>query len=246
MFSTLFSYASLIASVFLVTNVQAVEQCGQVQGKDVICAQESVEPCAGDTRGDQRCNKDVTHRVCAKIGNADTSFFQFTGQANIGKDLQGWTGLGWCGTHGSYDLDYSPRGHDIRCPADNPTWCICKWATANWIKGAGCNDGIEIDCDSSDVCNTPNGLFFSYYDGGVDLEPAHKCVPTKCPEVWQSCCDANPAFCDRAAVISDEDEDVLEVPTRRKCRKHHGKKKKCKANGCRYSIKKSKCLVPRT
>merc|ERR1712032_1175832 len=27
---------------------------------------------------------------------------------------------------------------------DNPTWCICKWATAAWIKGHGkCDDSIE-------------------------------------------------------------------------------------------------------
>ena len=30
-----------------------------------------------------RCNHDQTHRVCAKIGNKDTSFFKFTGQANL-------------------------------------------------------------------------------------------------------------------------------------------------------------------
>ena len=28
----------------------------------------------------------------------------------------------------------------LRCPAENPTWCICKWATAKWIKGEGCNE----------------------------------------------------------------------------------------------------------
>lgn len=27
-----------------------------------------------------------------------------------------------------------------RCPASSPTWCICKWATAQWIKGEGCNE----------------------------------------------------------------------------------------------------------
>lgn len=26
------------------------------------------------------------------------------------------------------------------CPPDKPTWCICKWATASWIKGEGCNE----------------------------------------------------------------------------------------------------------
>lgn len=28
----------------------------------------------------------------------------------------------------------------LRCPPENPTWCICKWATAKWIKGEGCNE----------------------------------------------------------------------------------------------------------
>jgi len=171
------------------------ESCGSLSGEDVYCPQETMEICQGDTRGDQKCNHDVTHRVCAKIGDPDTSFFEFTGQANIGKGTEGWHGNGWCNTAGSYDLAYSPHGHDVRCPEDNPTWCICKWATASWIKGEGCTDGVEIDCPASDICSTPNGLFFSYKDGGVDLGPAKECVPTKCPEIWESCCAANPGYC---------------------------------------------------
>ena len=31
-----------------------------------------------------------------------------------------------------------------RCPPDKPTWCICKWATASWIKGEGCNEVFVI------------------------------------------------------------------------------------------------------
>ena len=34
-------------------------------------------------KGDGRCNKDDTHRVCAKIGESSTSFFSFTGQSNV-------------------------------------------------------------------------------------------------------------------------------------------------------------------
>ena len=30
-------------------------------------------------------------------------------------------------------------GREPRCPADKPSWCICKWATARWIAGEGCN-----------------------------------------------------------------------------------------------------------
>ena len=59
-----------------------------------------------------RCNHDQTHRVCAKIGNKDTSFFKFTGQANLERNKPGWKGLGWCGTAGSY---YGPKGDHVRC-----------------------------------------------------------------------------------------------------------------------------------
>merc|ERR1712222_88065 len=98
---------------------------------------------------------DQTHRVCAKIGNKDTSFFKFTGQANLERNKPGWKGLGWCGTSGSY---YGPKGDHVRCPEDNPTWCICKWATAAWIKGHGkCDASIEIDCPASDICATGLG-----------------------------------------------------------------------------------------
>lgn len=40
----------------------------------------SIDPCPGDTRGDRRCNHDITHRVCASIGIPETSFWTFTGQ----------------------------------------------------------------------------------------------------------------------------------------------------------------------
>ena len=37
--------------------------------------------------------------------------------------------------------DYGDNNDGMqRCPASSPTWCICKWATANWIKGEGCNE----------------------------------------------------------------------------------------------------------
>ena len=59
-----------------------------------------------------RCNHDQTHRVCAKIGNGDTSFFKFTGQANLERNKPGWKGLGWCGTEGSYS---GAKGGHVRC-----------------------------------------------------------------------------------------------------------------------------------
>lgn len=131
----------------------------------------SIDPCPGDTRGDKRCNQDITHRVCAKIGLPGTSFWEFTGQQN------------WCGTRGNYHPYYSPFGADVRCPAVNPSWCICKWATARWIKGEGCNDSVQINCEATDICD----LKSSYTDFNVDLQPAHDCLKKKCPIQWEAC-----------------------------------------------------------
>ena len=135
--------------------------------------------CEGDTRGDRTCSHDPTHRVCARIGDADTSFWQFTNQRS------------WCGTRGNY---YGQWGRDVRCPPENPTWCICKWATADWIQGETCNDRINIDCEATDICATELGLFFSYDDFDVNLHPAHMCAAQKCPTQWQACQAANPRW----------------------------------------------------
>ena len=135
--------------------------------------------CEGDTRGDRRCNHDPTHRVCARIGDPDTSFWEFTGQTS------------WCGTIGYYGGTY---GSDVRCPPEAPTWCICKWATASWIQGETCNDEINIDCDATDVCATVQGLFFSYNDYDVNLHPARLCAQQKCPTQWAACAAANPDY----------------------------------------------------
>ena len=129
-----------------------------------------IAPCPGDTRGDRRCNHDFTHRVCAKIGLPTTSFWSFTGQESIK----------WCGTRGHYGGKY---GSDVRCPLEEPTWCICKWATARWIKGEGCNENIQFDCDATDVCD----LKLSYTDGGENLGPAHDCMEKKCATQWNAC-----------------------------------------------------------
>ena len=134
--------------------------------------------CEGDTRGDRRCNHAPTHRVCARIGDPDTSFWEFTHQTS------------WCGTRGRY---FGAAGNEIRCPPEHPTWCICKWATADWIQGETCNDRINIDCAASDICATEQGLFFSYDDYDVDLHPAHVCVEQKCAAQWAACERANPA-----------------------------------------------------
>ena len=135
--------------------------------------------CEGDTRGDRTCSHDPTHRVCARIGDHDTSFWQFTGQRS------------WCGTRGHY---YGEWGSDVRCPPENPTWCICKWATADWIQGETCNDRINIDCEATDICATELGLFFSYNDYDVNLHPAHMCAARKCPTQWNACAAANPGW----------------------------------------------------
>ena len=129
---------------------------------------EDIQPCQGDTRGDRKCNHDFTHRVCAKIGLPNTSFFDFTGQTN------------WCNTIGYYGGEY---GDLPRCPINKPTWCICKWALARWIGGQGCDEDVQIDCKATDICN----LKASYYDYDVHLKPAHDCVERKCPEEWAAC-----------------------------------------------------------
>jgi len=132
---------------------------------------EALAPCLGDTRGDRRCNHDPTHRVCAKIGVPDTTFWQYTGQKS------------WCGTIGHYGGEY---GDQSRCPSEEPTWCICKWATAAWIKHNGCGADVEFDCAATDVCN----LRDSYDDFGEDLKPAHDCMMKKCAKEWNACTEA--------------------------------------------------------
>lgn len=129
-----------------------------------------LKPCPGDTRGDRRCNHDETHRVCAKIGVPNTSFWRFTQQSS------------WCGSISDYR---DQNDGMIRCPLNNPTWCICKWATAQWIKGEGCNDNIQFDCKATDVCN----LKASYTDFDVNLKPAHDCMMKKCKSEWEACGD---------------------------------------------------------
>jgi len=133
---------------------------------DISC--ERLKPCPGDTRGDRRCDHDSTHRVCAKIGISGTSFWQFTGQRN------------WCNSVGYY---WGAYGREPRCPADKPSWCICKWATARWIAGEGCNESVQFDCEATDVCN----LKSSYSDFNVNLKPAHDCMMLKCAEQWARC-----------------------------------------------------------
>ena len=148
-----------------------------VQAQQPVFAQPQQTVCAGDTRGDRRCNHDSTHRVCAKIGEADTSFWMFTGQKS------------WCNTIGHYGGEF---GSQMRCPADKPTWCICKWATASWIKGESCNERVEIDCAATDICATAQGLFFSYNDYDTNLHPARECTKSKCSAQWAKCKAANP------------------------------------------------------
>ena len=149
--------------------VEQLIQAAHAQSK--VTAQSALASCAGDTRGDQKCNHDETHRVCAKIGEADTSFWKSTGQQS------------WCGTNNGDGR--------TACPADKPTWCICKWATAKWIKSETCNANINIECAATDICATEVGLFFSYTDGDVALAPARKCIMHKCKKEWNACVAAN-------------------------------------------------------
>ena len=141
-----------------------------------VCAQPPQTECLGDTRYDRRCAHDATHRVCARIGDPQTSFFRHTGQRN------------WCGTVGNYG---GAHGRKPRCPPDAPTWCVCKWAAASWVQHGGCDVGVEFDCNATDICATEQGLYFSYADYGRDLQPAHACVAKLCPAQWAACVAAN-------------------------------------------------------
>lgn len=140
---------------------------------EALSTLKQIKPCPGDTRGDRRCNHDPTHRVCAKIGDPGTSFWKFTQQTS------------WCGSVSDYgDVNDGKQ----RCPLDTPTWCICKWATAKWIKGEGCNEHVQFDCEATDVCD----LKASYVDYSVDLKPAHDCMMKKCKEQWNACPESAP------------------------------------------------------
>jgi len=136
-----------------------------------VLAVKALDPCPGDTRGTGRCNFDHTHRVCAKIGVPGTSFWEFTGQRS------------WCNTAASPGYYSGSRATDLRCTADEPTWCICKWATARWIQGQGCDETVQFNCAATDVCDLKN----SYKDYNVDLKPAHDCLMVKCKEEWEAC-----------------------------------------------------------
>jgi len=135
----------------------------------VALASAEIAPCPGDTRGDRRCNHDPTHRVCAKIGLNGTSFWSFTGQNS------------WCGSTSNYGDQNDGK---LRCPQNNPSWCICKWATANWIEGEGCNDSIQFVCESTDVCNVKA----SYMDFGTKItDKVKNCMAQKCKDQWEKC-----------------------------------------------------------
>ena len=148
-------------SIFIVTFLMVVISNG-------------LDRCEGDTRPGGsfddfgKCNHDQTHRVCAKIGDANSSFWKWTGQQS------------WCGS--SYITGATNWEGMIRCPPEKPTWCICKWATEKWINGVGCNQ-VEIDCQATDVCD----LKTSYIDGDVELHKARECIESKCPTQWNAC-----------------------------------------------------------
>ncbi|CAE7643255.1 unnamed protein product [Symbiodinium pilosum] len=156
-------YAASLLNMMLLL-LPAVSAVNVTSSHFLARARDVATACPGDTRDDGRCNKDDTHRVCAKIGIAGTSFWEFTGQSS------------WCNS------DIYGDGK-IACPPEKPYWCICKWATASWIKGEGCNEKVNFDCSATDVCD----LKASYTDGNVDLQPAHDCMQAKCKQQWDAC-----------------------------------------------------------
>ena len=95
--SPLIDYTENISTIIAVNILFVANREGKMKGSHCvlllstllfITAVSTLEPCPGDTRGDKRCNFDDTHRVCAKIGVPNTSFWKFTGQQS------------WCQTTG--------------------------------------------------------------------------------------------------------------------------------------------------
>jgi len=159
----------LLAGVYLVVATEG----------ETSTEKHSVEPCIGDDRGDQRCDHDWTHVVCARLVNAtgggceelkwgDEDFWSLTEQ-----ERWNWKYL-ICNT--------TLRDSDTPKPFPGDSWCICMWATARLIGKVGC-DNVHIHCESTDV----NHMIKQYYDGnaqgGVDnLEPARCCMLKKCKD----------------------------------------------------------------
>ncbi|KAJ1458409.1 hypothetical protein M885DRAFT_614269 [Pelagophyceae sp. CCMP2097] len=121
----------------------------------------AVCPGEGPRYGDFKCHHDSTHRVCAKLlddagaplsWGPKGSFWQITSQTR-------------------WQWDESIRS----APNAGDSWCICMWATASLVAQVGCAN-VHIHCDSTDI----DYVLKQYHDGGVDLEPAHKCLQEKC------------------------------------------------------------------
>merc|ERR1719440_2776078 len=130
----------------------------------MTAAQRDVAVCPGEggRYGDHKCNHDSTHRVCAKLLGSDSQplswgpngdFWRITGQ-------KAW----------QWDDEIRNNNGD--------SWCICMWATARLIESAGC-ENVHLHCDSTDI----PFVMERYHDGGVDLEPAQKCLQEKCPHL---------------------------------------------------------------
>ena len=108
-----------------------------------------------------------------QIGLKGTSFWEHTGQES------------WCGSVSDYGDQNDGKK---RCPKNEPSWCICKWATADWIKGEGCNDSIQFVCESTDVCNVKKTYTDMGIHGPVKITPdVKKCMAKKCKKQWDAC-----------------------------------------------------------
>eukprot|EP00931_Biecheleriopsis_adriatica_P026275 TRINITY_DN16001_c0_g1_i1.p1 TRINITY_DN16001_c0_g1~~TRINITY_DN16001_c0_g1_i1.p1 ORF type:complete len:184 (+),score=37.66 TRINITY_DN16001_c0_g1_i1:71-622(+) len=121
----------------------------------------AVCPGEGARYEDFKCDHDSTHRVCAKLLDAEGSPLDWGSKGNFWQ-ITGQTAFQW--------------DDEIRANHGD-SWCICMWATARLISAAGC-ENVHLDCAATDV----KYVMKSYADGGVDLEPAKTCLQQKCPE----------------------------------------------------------------
>jgi hypothetical protein len=75
-------------------------------------------------------------------------------------------------------------------------WCICKWATAEYIQANGCHADF-FDCEATDVEN----LCESYNDFDVNLKPARDCIVQACPQY------ATSGYCATEASAEQQQQD---------------------------------------
>ncbi|CAL1147864.1 unnamed protein product [Cladocopium goreaui] len=132
----------------------ALLMLGLARGEQAVC------PGEGARYEDFKCNHDPTHRVCAQLLDGEGQPLDWGAKGNFWQ-ITGQEAFQW-------DSEIRENHGD--------SWCICMWATARLIATVGC-ENVHLRCDATDVAYVEK----SYVDGGVNLQPAKKCLQQKCP-----------------------------------------------------------------